>query len=52
MFKTAPQVIDQIPVVQIICPICHGDTVEPTSNLKDTWECCDCGMGFEVTDAI
>jgi transposase-like protein len=49
MFKVQPQVMDNIPVVEIKCPICGDDSgVEPISNIKDQWQCCDCGMEFEV----
>ncbi len=51
MFKIKPKIINSIiiPVVEIHCPICGDDArVEPTSNEKDTWECCECGMEFEV----
>lgn len=48
MYEYVPKVIGSIPIVEIRCPICDGDRVEPLSETEDTWECCRCGMQFEV----
>ena len=48
MFKVAPNVTDRIEVIEIQCPVCGNDSVEPISNERSQWECCLCGMEFEV----
>ena len=57
MFQTAGKKIDEfshinlsapIPIIEILCPICGNDRVEPLSNEVDTWECCACGFQWEI----
>ena len=48
MFKVKPDVIEYIPMVEIRCPFGH-EQVDPLSDTEDTWECCECGMEFEIT---
>lgn len=48
MYEYVPKVIGSVPIVEVRCPICDGDMVEPLSETEDTWECCRCGMQFEV----
>jgi ribosomal protein L37AE/L43A len=47
MFKTTPETLfTDVDVVEIKCPVCGGDRVEPIEGNK--WECCVCGMPFET----
>lgn len=41
-----------VKIVEVVCPIDKGHRLSPLSKEEDTWECLDCGMTFEVKDAI
>lgn len=44
--------VEPIHLVEIICPVCSFDCVEPKKEYdilrRSVWECCRCGQEFEV----
>jgi len=41
----------KVPIIHVACPIDENHRLQPLSEERDTWECLDCGMTFEVKDA-
>ena len=52
MFEVTGTVVGGVPIVEITCPIDSDHRLHPLSETEDHWECLDCGMTFEVKDAI